>query len=80
MKDISITLSNNEALVLFEFLSRSFDANSKFDIIDKAEEKVLSKILGNLESRLLEPFAKNYLDLLEKARSEIRGEDAFDTE
>jgi hypothetical protein len=69
--NFEIALTKAEALVLFEFLARYKD-NSELDIIDSSEETVLWKILGILESKLAEPFAQNYLEVLEAARSSLR--------
>jgi hypothetical protein len=70
-KFYEITLSKAEALVLFEFLAR-FKDSSDVSIRDSAEEVVLWKILGVLESKLADPFAKNYLEILEEARASLR--------
>jgi hypothetical protein len=68
---ITIELSKSEALVLFEFTSRFFDEEI-LKIEDQAEETALSKLCGKLESILVEPFMPNYLQLLEKAREDLR--------
>ncbi len=75
LQGITINLSKAQALVLFEFLSR-FIQEGTLDIVDQAEERVLSNLLGKLEKQLSEPFDPNYLDLLKEARSEIR-DDVF---
>ncbi len=69
--EIGIYLNKNEALVFFEFLSRYSDSD-KMDIEDQAEQRILWNLTCLLESDLAEPFAENYGDLLEAARSEIR--------
>jgi hypothetical protein len=71
---VNIELSNSEALILFEFLSR-FRDNEKLEIVDQAEERVLWDILSDLETKLTDPFKPNYLELLEKARNEVRDEE-----
>jgi hypothetical protein len=72
-ENIQIFLSKKEALVLFEFLSRFKDSDSsELDIHDSSEEVVLWKILGILETNLAEPFARNYLEILEAARASLR--------
>jgi hypothetical protein len=48
------------------------------EIVDTAEEIVLWKILGNLESNLVEPFTKDYIEILEAARSTIKREKGYD--
>lgn len=72
--NFEMTLTKAEALVLFEFLSR-FKDRGKLDIVDSSEERVLWKILGTLESKLAEPFAQDYLKILDAARSSLRIED-----
>ena len=71
IQKLIVELSNSEALILFEFLSR-FRNNEKLEILDQSEERVLWDILSDLETKLIEPFKPNYLELLEKARSEVR--------
>jgi hypothetical protein len=71
---VKIELSNAEAIILFEFLSR-FRNKEKLEIVDQAEKRVLWDILSVLESILTDPLKPNYLDLLEKARSEVRDEE-----
>lgn len=71
-KDITIKFSNDEAVVLFEFLSR-FNAEEHKDIFqDQAEEKTLWLIEGQLEKVLVEPFMPNYKDILLEARNRLR--------
>jgi hypothetical protein len=71
---VNIELSNSEALVLFEFLSR-FRDNEKLEIVDQAEERVLWDIVSDLETKLTDPLKPNYLELLEKARNDVRDEE-----
>jgi hypothetical protein len=68
---ITITLSRDEALVLFEFLSR-FTEQQQLDIRDQAEQRVLWDIQADLESALPEPFAHDYDQYLQRARESIR--------
>ena len=67
----TISMTRNEALVLFEFLSR-FDQDKQLDIRDKAEELVLWQVHGAFECVLTEPFAADYLKRLETARETVR--------
>lgn len=73
-KNMDIKLSHDEALVLFEFLSRE-----EREILSKvqhyAEGKTLSGILATLEKNLSEPFRKDYLELLNEARKKVQGDD-----
>jgi len=68
---ISLELTSSEALVLFEFLSR-FSDDDELKLEDQPEERVLWDLCASLESILVEPFAENYIELLEKARAEVR--------
>ena len=68
---ITIELSKSEAIVLFEFISR-FSNEEILKIEDLAEDTALQKLCGKLESILVEPFMPNYLQLLEKARADLR--------
>ena len=73
MKDkIKIELSKDEAIVLFEFLSR-FNENNHDDIFDdQAEQRVLWNIEGLLEKQLSEPFRPDYVDIVKRAREIVR--------
>ncbi len=76
---IEIVISRAEALVLFELLAK-FDQTNTLRISDTSEAKVLLKLLGSLEKKLVEPFYPNYLDVLDAARASLRdtGEDETD--
>ena len=67
--DVVIRLTQAQALVLFEWLVRS---DNKRPIDDPAEERVLWRVEGQLESVLTQPLAANYLELLAAARAEVR--------
>lgn len=69
--DITITLSRNESLVFFEFLSR-YTEEGRLDIQDQAEQRVLWNLQAALESALPEPFAHDYLQHLQRARQSVR--------
>ena len=70
-EDVKLELSRDEALVLYDFLSR-FNREKSLRIEDQAEEEVLNSILCDLESALAEPFRKDYDSLLERARERVR--------
>ena len=70
--EITIKLTKDEALVLFEFLSRFNEDDNKEIFQDQAEEKTLWIIEGQLEKILVEPFMPNYQDIIQEARSRIR--------
>jgi hypothetical protein len=67
---IAVEFTKAEALVLFEWLTRTDETRSN-TIEDPAEDEVLSRIQGQLETTLVEPFAQNYPELLARARKEV---------
>jgi hypothetical protein len=71
---ITITLSQSEALVLFEFLSR-FSDSEKLTIEHAAERSVLWDICASLEKSLAEPLSKDYQALLQMARDSVTTEE-----
>jgi len=73
-KKVNIELTNDEAIVFFEFLGR-FNENddlSRFE--DQSEQRVLWDIESILEKELSEPFRANYQEILKKARETVRDE------
>ncbi len=71
-KLIEIKLSGDEALVLFEFVSR-FSDDGALSIVDQAEERVLWNICCALEGHLVTPLNnQNYKQDVEAARSKVR--------
>lgn len=64
---ITITLENDEALVLFELLkSESLEAS-----VATPERDALWGLEAALEKQLVEPFSPDYAKLLEKARQSL---------
>ncbi len=61
-------MSVDEALVLFEWLAGQKAAKVA---IGDAEQRVLWRVEGVLEKSLVEPFAKDYAELVEQARKRI---------
>ena len=68
---VSIELSDSEALVLFEFLSR-YDDRDELRIDDPSEQYALWALHCRLETQLAEPFKADYAELLTRARDELR--------
>jgi hypothetical protein len=68
---VTLSLSDAEALVLFEFLSR-FANDEVLAIEDQSEARVLWNLQASLEKELSEAFREDYLRLLETARNVIR--------
>ena len=67
---VKLELTQSQAIVLFEWLSRS-DKGSKLHVSDPSEQKVLWLLEGKLEKVLLEPLAPDYAKRLEGARKEV---------
>ncbi len=68
---ITLELTNDEALVLFDWISRFNDKNDN-DFEDQAEERVLWIIESLLEKQLAEPLSEHYDKFLESARENVR--------
>lgn len=69
---VNLSLTKDEALILFEFLSRFSESDSELTIEDQAEERVLWNLCCDLEKILVEPFQENYGELLNQAREKVR--------
>lgn len=67
---VTISLSHDEALVLFEWLA-SFN-QGQHDFEDQAEQRVLWDLEAMLESSLREPLRPAYSDRLAEAGARIR--------
>jgi hypothetical protein len=64
-----------EALLIFDWLSEhSNDGKLENVICDKATRQVFENLLCSLETALREPFERNYIELIEKAKKHILGE------
>lgn len=68
---VDLTLSQAEALVLFELLAR-YGENGSLGIEDPAEQQALLGVLAALERQLVTPLMSNYAELLETARAALR--------
>lgn len=69
--DIQISLTEDEAVVLFEFLSR-FSDSDKLTIEDQAEERALWNLCCIFERKLSAPFKVDYAELLRQTRDRLR--------
>jgi hypothetical protein len=70
--EITINLTKDQSLVLFEFLSR---LNVQYDspiFEDQAEQVALWEVEGQLQKVLVEPFMPDYIEILAKARERLR--------
>jgi hypothetical protein len=70
-EDVNITLSHDEALVLFEFFSRFEDDDDSFTLRHNAEAIAFSHISAQLDKSLVEIFDSNYAQLLNAARERV---------
>ena len=68
---MQLNLTEDEALVLFELLSR-FSEDLILGIEDQAEMRALWNLQAVLEQALTEPFLQNYETLLAAARDRLR--------
>jgi hypothetical protein len=68
--ELQLEVSRDVALVLFELLAR-FQETGTLSVQHPAEFLALSQVAGQLEKTLAEPFAPEYRELLERARSKL---------
>ncbi len=68
--NLSLFLSQDEALVLFEVLAR-FQETDKLSLVNNAEFIALSRVSAQLDKLLVAPFDPNYLNLLAEARTRL---------
>jgi hypothetical protein len=67
----SLNLTEDEALVLFEFLTR-YGESDRLEIADQAEQRVLWNLCADLEKRLVQPLDAAYGEHLAAARQRLR--------
>jgi len=67
---VTLTLTHDQALVLFEWLSRE-DERGSIPIQHHAEQKVLWEIEAQLERTLLEPLQSDYSAVIAVARERV---------
>jgi hypothetical protein len=70
---MNLELTDDEALVLFEWLSR-LDESDAAPCEHDAERHVLWALHGQLERTLKEPLQPDYRNLVANARSKVIGE------
>lgn len=72
---VGLTLSSDQALVLFEFLSRLVRDENGVALLPlarhDAELWALNAVVNALESQLAEPFREDYSSLVEGARARV---------
>ncbi|MFT3798374.1 hypothetical protein [Microbacterium sp.] len=74
--EVLIGLSREQALVLFEWLTRTGVGGQPAVFEDQAEQRVLWDLESTLESLLTEPLREDYRELVADARARLR--DAVD--
>ncbi|MBU0679473.1 MAG: hypothetical protein KJ626_15335 [Verrucomicrobia bacterium] len=72
IEEVKITLSPEEALVLFEILSR-FEESGRLEALDPAEARALWNAQATLESTLTAPLDDKYRELLRRAKLNLMG-------
>ena len=68
---MTLELTDQQALVLYEWLRR-FDEANAYPVEDHAEELVFWSLHGQLESALREPFLPDYRKRVEAARAYVK--------
>jgi hypothetical protein len=68
---ISVTLTPDEALVLFDLLFR-FSESDSLNIEHEAEAQALNNMCCLLEKELVEPFQSTYRESLRDARNRLQ--------
>ncbi len=74
-KNIAITFSEEEALVLLEWLHNFNEEERPTLFQDQAEQRVLWDMEAELERVVSATFDNNYQEILSKARQKIRDEE-----
>ena len=69
---ITVELSEEEALVLFDWLARFNKRAVTQSFGDQSEQRVLWNLEAALEQKLVAPFDPNYFALLKAARDALR--------
>ncbi|MCH8978226.1 MAG: hypothetical protein IH945_03155 [Armatimonadetes bacterium] len=70
-QSIAVSLTHDEALVLFEFIARTFDDDQRLEVRKDGELQALNLLKGRIETQLPELLATNYKTLIEEARNRL---------
>jgi hypothetical protein len=68
---VSLDLTADEALVLYEFLAR-YTNSDQLETVDQAEQRALWNLCAMLERSLVAPFDADYAAQLALARGRLR--------
>jgi hypothetical protein len=71
MSDVEVSLSSDEALVLFELLHRWEDADAIDPALLPGEQTALWHLSASLERILTQPFDRDYTRLVSDARDRL---------
>jgi len=71
--EVTISLTSDEALVLFDFLQRYSDTD-KLSLEDQSEQRALWNLACIIEQALAEPFQQDFAARLQAARIRLRDE------
>jgi hypothetical protein len=69
---VNIEFNNDEALVLFEWISKFNEINNNLLFQDQSEQRILFDIEALLEKNIDQIFSDNYSDILTNAREKVR--------
>lgn len=75
-REVTLRLTSDEALVLFDWLHRCEDADRVLEPEHRGEQAALWNLSALLERELTEPFQRDYRELVDQARARLAGEDA----
>jgi len=70
-ENVTLTLTKDEAVILFEFTSRFTDTD-KLSVEHQSEERILWNLCSHLEKELSEPSKSNYNELLKQAQENLK--------
>ena len=68
---VTLELDHDAAIVIFELLSRHSEGEGASLGLSPADQCALDQLLGGLERKLVEPFAPNYRETVERARASL---------
>ncbi len=68
---VTLELDHDAAIVIFELLSKNSEGAGSSLALSPADECALDQLLGCLERKLVEPFASNYGETVERARASL---------
>lgn len=74
-RNITITFSEDESVVLLEWLHNFNEKERPTLFQDQAEERILFDLEAELERVVSDTFENNYQEVLSKARQNIRDEE-----